>query len=264
MSWLHCFWGVGASISPSIMAYAIGAGHGWRNGYRIVSIIQIILTIIIFASLPLWEKKNTAAKGSADSQAPIGLMDALKIKGVIYVLIAFLSYCAFEATCGLWASSYLVENRGVDSQTAANFASLFYLGITLGRFLSGFITDKIGDKTMIRIGSAIILVGILFVALPTSMNLLALAGLFIIGLGAAPIYPSIIHSTPSNFGKDNSSIIIGIQMSSAYIGSTFMPPLFGFLAESTTIAIYPFYLAFFVVMLIIMSETLNHAVANRK
>lgn len=264
MSWLHCFWGVGASISPYIMGYAIGAGHGWRNGYRIVSIIQIVLTVIIFASLPLWEKKNTAAKDSEDYEAPIGLMDAIKIKGVIYILIAFLSYCAFEATCGLWASSYLVENRGLDSQTAANFASLFYLGITLGRFLSGFITDKIGDKTMIRIGSAIILVGILLVALPTSTNLLALGGLFIIGLGAAPVYPSIIHSTPTNFGKENSSIIIGIQMSSAYIGSTFMPPLFGFLAENTTIAIYPFYLVFFVVMLIIMSETLNRAITNRK
>lgn len=262
MSWLHCFWGVGASISPYIMGYAIGTGYGWKTGYSIVSVIQIVLTIFLFLSLPLWKKKTSVSPDSDDYEVPLSLMDALKIKGVVPVLITFFSYCAFESTCGLWASSYLVEYRGIDSQTAANFASLFYLGITLGRFLNGFIVDKLGDKTMIRIGGATMLTGILFIALPLNTSMTVLIGLMIAGLGAAPVYPSIIHSTPSNFGKQNSHAIIGIQMACAYVGSTFMPPVFGFIAENITIAIYPLYLVIFVILMLVMSETLNKIIAK--
>lgn len=262
MSWLHCFWGVGASISPYIMGYAIGTGYGWKTGYSIVSVIQIVLTIFLFLSLPLWKKKTSVSPDSDDYEVPLSLMDALKIKGVVPVLITFFSYCAFESTCGLWASSYLVEHRGIDSQTAANFASLFYLGITLGRFLNGFIVDKLGDKTMIRIGGATMLTGILFIALPLNTSMTVLIGLMIAGLGAAPVYPSIIHSTPSNFGKQNSHAIIGIQMACAYVGSTFMPPVFGFIAENITIAIYPLYLVIFVILMLVMSETLNKIIAK--
>ena len=263
MSWLHCFWGVGASVSPYIMGYAIGAGLGWRTGYSMVSVIQIILTVFLFISLPLWKKKSSVSPDSEDYEAPLGLMDALKIKGVVPVLITFFSYCAFESTCGLWASSYLVEYRGLDSRTAANFASLFFLGITLGRFLNGFVVDKIGDKTMIRIGAVTMLLGILFIGLPWNTSIAALIGLMIAGLGAAPVYPSIIHSTPGNFGKENSHAIIGIQMACAYVGSTFMPPVFGCIAENITISLYPLYLAFFVILMFIMSESLNKIIANK-
>ena len=263
MSWLHCFWGVGASISPYIMGYAIGAGHGWRSGYGIVSGIQIVLTVILFISLPLWKQKTSTSPDSEDYEAPLSIRDALKIKGVVLILIAFFCYCAFESTAGLWLSTYLVEDRGLNSQTAATFASLFYLGITFGRFLCGFITEKLGDKTMIRLGTITAFAGILLVILPINTYVIALIGLMIAGIGAAPIYPSIIHSTPNNFGKENSHAIIGIQMASAYVGSTFMPPIFGFIAENISVAIYPFYLVFFVILLIIMSETLNKIVANR-
>lgn len=263
MSWLHCFWGVGASISPYIMGYAIGSGHGWRTGYGIVSAIQIVLTVFLFFSLPLWKKKTSVSPDSEDYEAPLGLADALKIKGVVSVLITFFSYCAFESTCGLWASSYLAEYRGLDSQTAANFASLFFLGITLGRFLNGFIVDKMGDKTMIRIGAVTMLLGILFIGLPRNTSITALIGLMIAGLGAAPVYPSIIHSTPENFGKENSHAIIGIQMACAYVGSTFMPPVFGFLAENITIALYPIYLVCFVILMLVMSEILNKIITKK-
>lgn len=263
MSWLHCFWGVGASISPYIMGYAIGAGHGWRSGYGIVSGIQIVLTVILFISLPLWKQKTSTSPDSEDYEAPLSIRDALKIKGVVLILIAFFCYCAFESTAGLWLSTYLVEDRCLNSQTAATFASLFYLGITFGRFLCGFITEKLGDKTMIRLGTITAFAGILLVILPINTYVIALIGLMIAGIGAAPIYPSIIHSTPNNFGKENSHAIIGIQMASAYVGSTFMPPIFGFIAENISVAIYPFYLVFFVILLIIMSETLNKIVANR-
>ena len=259
MSWLHCFWGVGVSVSPYIMGYAIGKGEGWRQGYSIVSIIQVVLTIMLFASLPLWAKKEELSN-SKDSKTDLKLKDAIQIKGVIYVLLAFFGYCAFESTCGLWASSYLAEYRGVNSKTAAAYASIFYLGITFGRLLSGFIADKFGDKRMIRVGLVIAFVGVSLVILPLNVQGILLAGLFIIGLGAAPIYPSIIHSTPHNFGEDNSQSIIGIQMACAYVGSTFMPPVFGWIAEHISIAAYPWYIAVFIAMTLIMSEKLNRVV----
>ena len=257
MSWLHCFWGVGATVGPYIMGWAISAGHGWRTGYGTVSVIQIVLTLILFISLPLWKKRNSTDESSEDYEAPIGIRDALKIKGVTAILTAFFGYCAFEATAGLWASSYLVEYRGVDAETAAFFASMFYTGIALGRFISGFICNKIGDKNMIRLGVGIMALGIILIMIPFGNINFALTGLVVIGFGAAPVYPSIIHSTPEHFGRENSHAIVGIQMASAYIGSTFMPPLFGLIAQYITIAIYPFYMAIFILLLAVMTERVN-------
>lgn len=263
MSWLHCFWGVGASISPYIMGYAIGANLGWRSGYGIVSIIQIVLTAILFISLPLWKRKSKEFEDGEIEPANIGIIGALKIKGVFPMLISFFAYCSFEATAFLWTSTYLVEHKSFGTETAATLASLFYLGMTFGRFFSGFFADKFGDKTMIRMGVAVISVGVFLMLLPTDSSVILLIGLLISGLGAAPIYPSIIHSTPINFGKENSHAIVGIQMASAYIGSTFMPPLFGLIAENVSIALYPFYLALCVVFLVILSERVNSVALNK-
>lgn len=268
MNWLHCCWGVGAAISPYIMSYSLIGGYGWNSGYRSVAIVQIILTAFLFISLPLWKRNNTgnneSSNGSEDKSEVVGLRQALKIKGVKLVLITFFGYCALETTAGLWASSYLVIHRGVDTEIAAQFASLFYIGITFGRFLCGFISDKFGDKQMIRYGLTIIAFGIFLIILPLKSNITALAGLIIVGLGCAPIYPAIIHSTPSNFGPQNSQAIIGIQMASAYTGSTLMPPIFGVIADRINIGLYPFYLLFFVVLMIMMSERLNRTIAAVK
>ena len=267
MNWLHCCWGVGAAISPYIMSYSLIGGYGWNSGYRSVAIVQIILTAFLFISLPLWKRNNTgnneSSNGSEDKSEVVGLRQALKIKGVKLVLITFFGYCALETTAGLWASSYLVIHRGVDTEIAAQFASLFYIGITFGRFLCGFISDKFGDKQMIRYGLTIIAFGILLIILPLKSNITALAGLIIVGLGCAPIYPAIIHSTPSNFGPQNSQAIIGIQMASAYTGSTLMPPIFGVIADKINIGFYPFYLLFFAVLMIMMSERLNRTIAAK-
>lgn len=262
MSWLHCFWGVGATIGPYIMGWAIGAGHGWRTGYGTVAVIQAVLAFILFISLSLWKRRNSSDKNSEDYEAPIGLRDALKIKGVIAILIAFFGYCAFESTAGLWASSYLVEYRGVDAETAAFFASMFFIGITLGRFVSGFICNKVGDKNMIRIGVAIMALGIILIVIPFGNVNFALAGLVIIGLGAAPVYPSIIHSTPEHFGRENSHAIVGIQMASAYCGSTLMPPIFGLLAQYINIGLYPLYMAIFILLLAVMTERVNKVTSH--
>lgn len=258
MSWLHCFWGVGATVGPYIMGWAIGAQHGWRIGYGTIAAFQILLTAVLFFSLPLWKKRPTAADGSGEvEEASIGLRQAVKIRGVKAMLFAFFGYCSFETTAGLWASSYLVEYRGVDPETAATFAALFYLGITLGRFISGFVADRFGDKNMIRIGVAVMATGLVLIALPVPTTFFALIGLVILGVGGAPVYPAIIHSTPAHFGAENSHAIVGIQMASAYCGSTFMPPVFGLLAQYVHMATYPFYMALFVFLLWWMTERVN-------
>ena len=249
MSWLHCMWGVGTTISPFIMSMALQRGWGWQTGYRSVSYIQVALTAILFLSLPLWKKRTVAEDGGAPADAkPKSLVQLLRIPGVPLILLTFFGYCAMETTAGLWASSYLVSARGVEAGTAARFASLYYLGITLGRFLNGFIADRFGDRNMIRAGLGLALVSILVILLP--WRICPLIGLVTMGVGSAPIYPCIIHSTPESFGRENSQAIIGVQMASAYIGSTFMPPVFGLIAQYGSIGAYPVYLMVFALLMI--------------
>ena len=258
MSWLHCFWGVGASVSPYIMGACLAGAGGWQLGYRTVSLIQIVLTALLFFSLPLWKRVSGEAEQAAEAaREPLGLRLAVTIRGVPCVLLAFFAYCGAESTAGLWASSYLVEMRGVTAETAARFASLFYLGITIGRFFNGFIADRMGDKRMIRVGAAVMGLGALLILLPLPGEGAALAGLLVFGLGCAPVYPSVIHSTPAHFGRENSQAVIGIQMAAAYVGTTFMPPLFGVLAQRITLGLYPVFLGAMLALLLVMTERLN-------
>ena len=257
MSWLHCFWGVGASVGPYVMGAAIGLGMGWRGGFGIISALQIALSAALFISLPLWKlNKSDEAEPKKANQASIGIIGALRLSGVKAILLAFFCYCSLEATAGLWASSYLVEHKGVSAETAAILASMFYLGITLGRFICGFIADRVGDKRMIRLGCFVIILGITLIAIPVKSSYPAIAGLIITGLGAAPIYPSLIHATPDNFGKENSQAIIGIQMASAYVGILIVPAIFGGIAEAH-IAFYPFFMLVFALALLGFTERVN-------
>lgn len=255
MSWLHCFWGVGATAGPYIMGLCLTRGLRWNYGYLTIGIIQVILVVFLLVSLPLWKKvsrKNEIEQQSSGSS----IRDTLKIKGVKHVLIAFFCYSTLEATTGLWTGSYMVLCKGISAETAAKWTSLFYLGITAGRFLSGFITDKIGDKNMIRGGQAMVILGIFMMIIPGSKSIM-LASLIILGIGCAPIYPSIIHSTPDNFGADKSQSVIGMQMAFAYTGCTFMPPLFGLISQYISAKLLPIYLFIFVILMIIMLEKLN-------
>ncbi len=263
MSWLHCFWGVGASISPYIMSYCLTGGLGWRKGYFSVSLIQIVISAILFISLPLWKKRADNGPNTDENINSVGVLGALKIKGILPLLTAFFCYSIVEQTAMLWASSYLVEQKSVNAEIAAGFASLFMLGITFGRFISGFVADRLGDKRLIRIGVLSVIFGAALVCIPTDFNAVWIAGLIIIGLGSAPIYPSIIHATPDNFGKENSQAIIGIQMAAAYLGTTLMPMIFGFISGATGIVIFPFYLLAAAVLMLIMTERLNRIVAKR-
>ena len=268
MSWLHCFWGIGASISPYIMGYCLLKNNNWRGGYSTVSYIQFGLFALILCSFPFLQKYNrkTISKKNGDDHQTkyISINKALHLKGVPFVLISFFSYCALETTAGLWATTYLNTYRGIDADIAARFASLFYLGITFGRFINGFIAEKMGDKRTIRMGIGITAIGIILIVLPISSNILSLIGLIVVGLGCAPIYPSIIHSTPYNFGKENSQAIVGIQMASAYTGSTFMPLLFGLLFSKVNISCYPLYLFIFVILMAVSNELLNKTISKNK
>jgi len=257
MSWLHCMWGVGASAGPYIMGFALSHGQNWNGGYRYIGILQVILTFILFISLPLWkkEKKNAASESDATSDHILTLREIFAIPGAKSVMLMFFCYSAIEQTSGLWASSYLVLHKGVAPETAATFASLFYIGITIGRAISGFITMKLNDTQMIRLGQGIILLGVLALFLPLGSTI-SLIGFILIGLGCAPIYPCIIHSTPDHFGADRSQAIIGVQMSSAYVGTCLMPPVFGLIANNITVALLPAYLILFLVLLSVMHEIL--------
>ncbi|MBE5817857.1 MAG: MFS transporter [Clostridiales bacterium] len=254
MSWLHCFWGVGASISPYIMSYALVELENWSSGYRIVSIIQIVLSIIIFCSLPLWKKSvNNSSDSDTTSTAPLKLKDILSIRGAIPCFWMFFAYCAFELTTTLWTSTYLVESRGIDAETASAFASLFYIGITVGRAINGFLAMRFGDRALIRMGICITLVGLLAVLLPIG-NEPALVGFIIMGLGCAPIYPCIIHMTPDVFGRDKSQAMIGFQMGFAYVGFCVMPPLFGIIAQNISTGLLPVYLLLLLIVMTLMHE----------
>jgi fucose permease len=259
MSWLHCFWGVGTVVSPYIMSYALGTELGWAGGYRIVGGIQIGILVILLATLPVWKKVGHTVSTASVEEEPrrsVGLIGSLKIKGVPYVLLGFLGYCAAESTVMVWASTYFFEAKSTTEEVAAALGSLFFIGMTVGRFLAGFISNRIGDKNMIRIGLGISAVGVVIIAIPSTLPL-AIAGFLLIGLGFAPIYPSIIHSTPNSFGKENSQAIIGIQMAAAYLGATLAPPIFGLIANYVEIRLLPLYLATFMVISLVMLELLN-------
>lgn len=251
MSWLHCFWGLGTIISPYVMSYAL-THSVWQNGYRMVAFVQIAIAVILLVTLPVWKVNRTTEQQKEQEARVIGIRGVFQIRGVPQLLLGFFSYCALESTLILWASSYLVGAKGISAERAAAFASLFCIGITAGRFLAGFVTEKLGDYRLIQIGAGVLFAGCIAMLLPVPTDFLPLAGLVVMGVGCAPVYPSIIHATPSNFGKENSQAIIGIQMASAYFGSTFMPPVFGLIANHISVGLMPVYVMLFVALMYVM------------
>ena len=256
MSWLHCMWGVGASLGPYIMGLALTGGHSWNMGYRVISVLQIGLTVILVLSLPLWRSRKTTVSEEKKNEKPLSMKEIFAIPGARQIVIAFFCYCALEQTAILWASSYFVLKDGLDKETAATFASLFLIGMTVGRAASGFLTFKLNDTNMIRLGQALVVLGIVVMVLPFG-SYATMAGLLLVGLGCAPIYPCIIHSTPAHFGEENSQAMVGVQMASAYSGSLLMPLIFGLIANHISAALLPLVMGIIAVMMILMCERLN-------
>ena len=267
MSWLHCMWGLGASVGPYIMGFVLQRGEPWSRGYLIVSLIQFALAIALFCSLSLWKKKPEelkenssnapgALEGKANSdgaeapkQRALSLKEVFAIPGAKECMASFYSYCALEQTVGLWAGSFMVLALGMEENLAASFVALYYFGITFGRFLSGFFTMKWKDEQLVLGGSAIVFFGIFLLFTPWS-KAMVLPALILIGLGCAPVYPSVIHSTPYNFGVEHSSALIGAQMASAYVGTLIMPPLFGVLGRSFSMKLFPYYSMFLLLFMV--------------
>lgn len=254
MSWLHCFWGIGATGGPYIMGLCLSRGMGWQAGYRTISFLQMALTLILLLSLPLWKKQELPLSGgeTVRPQTP-QWGKLLKRPGVKAALTAFFFYSALELTTGLWGSSYMVAVRGISAETAAKWISLFYLGITAGRFFSGFLTLRFSDDAMVRLGEGTAIVGIVLMLLPLH-NLFLCVGLILTGLGCAPIYPSLLHATPQRFGKSLSQSLMGTQMAISYLGSTTMPPVSGFLSEKISMGLYPVLLLVFALCMTVLTE----------
>ena len=283
MSWLHAMWGIGALIGPNILSFALSKQMGWRWGYRSIGIIQLVLVVILFVSLPLWQnrpsvtpvKVDTSAdrtESSADktdpanhahssdhtaSRKPLSIREVLRIPGAPEILIMFFCYCTIEQTTMLWGSTYMHTGLGIDTTMATQWAALFTFGITLGRVLNGFFTFRFSDATLIRMGEAVIAVGIIFLLIPAGRPVTTVIGFISIGLGCGPVYPSIIHSTPGYFGADKSQAVIGLQMAFAYVGTLAMPPLFGLLAQNITVMLLPWYLLIALAVMTVLFERLR-------
>lgn len=267
MSWLHCFWGIGAMTGPLIISQFISNGDSWRYGYLTISILQFALVAVLLLSIPLWNKVSvrpqlaeTPTAETPQEPNPFtehkGILAPLKVDGVKSVLLVFLFYCGIEATVGLWSSSFLIASKGLDAATAAVWVSAFYGSITLGRFINGFITMRYSSKDIIRFGEISILIGVLLLFLPLP-NIFVLFGLILIGLGCAPIFPSMLHETPARFGNEAAQNIMGFQMAVAYTGTTILPPLFGFIATNINMNLFPIFLLVYIIIMLISSEQVN-------
>ncbi len=269
MSWLHCFWGIGATVGPMIMSQFI-KGSTWRQGYLTVALIQASFAAFLFVTLPAWKKAEslratakeepTAADSAPAAENSKGSR-LLAIKGVKPVLITLLFYCGAEATLGLWGSSYLVQIKNLTPSIAASWVAMYYGGITVGRFFNGFLTLKLSNKALIRLGLLILLGGVLLLLLPLP-EVFTMFGMMCIGLGCAPIFPCILHETPARFGAERSRSLMGIQMAVAYTGSTFLPPIFGYVAGAASIALYPFAILAYTLIMLLCAERTNRIFSN--
>ena len=262
MNWLHCFWGVGATAGPIIMSFFLIKQSGWQTGYLLISFLQFILVIGLFFSLPLWKKadRKEIAHGEKENT---NLRSLIKIPGAKPALLGFFCYCAIEMIAGLWGSSYLVIHKGMSAATAAKWVAFFYMGITIGRFISGLMTMRLNNVIMIRIGQVFIILGAISMLMPYN-NSFQVVGLMLLGLGCAPIFPSMLHETPNRFGRKVSQGIMGIQMATAYVGSTFMPPLVGYITNQIGFGIFPVIIIFFGIIMILSTESINRLLSKRK
>lgn len=263
MSWLHCMWGVGASIGPMVLTRALAGSLGWDAGYRHVALMQLALAALLFLSLPLWKHSPGEESEAEGAPAPLRLPQVLAVPGAKAALATFFCYCALEQTAGLWGASYLNLHWGLSSEEAAAGAGLFYMGITAGRAVCGFITLKLSDRQMVRLGCGVIGLGVLALALPLGVGA-AKAGLVLVGVGCAPIFPSLLHATPDNFGAERSQALVGVQMASAYVGTCLAPPVFGLLAGWLGTGLLPVYLLTLLAVMAAADRALCRTVDNAR
>ena len=251
MNFLHSFYGVGVSLSPYLMSFALSVENNWRQGYRIVFYIMAGITLITVLAIPLW-KKVKAIKTEEEQFTPktLSIGKMIKTRAIRYTWLLFFSTCALEFTCGIWGCTFLVTAEGMSESLAAKFITFYYLGITAGRLISGFISTKLNQKKIVYIGYASVGVALILIALPIPPIVKGI-GLFLIGLGNGPTFPNIIYLTPINFGKEVSQSIVGTQMACCNVGILLMPPLFGLLAQYIGAFLFPYYLIVLYVLMVL-------------
>lgn len=263
MNWLHCFWGIGATAGPTIIAFTLARNFGWRMGYGIIAILQVFMIICLLASLRLWDKVESESNihVTDNKHVAVTIKALFGLKGAKPTLISFFCYGTIETLTGFWGATYLVINYALKPEVAVQWVGFYYFGITIGRFLSGFLALNMSSRMLIRIGQVIIAVGIFILLIP-NIYYLPLIGMILIGLGCAPIFPAMLHETPVRFGKEMSQGIMGIQMATAYIGTTLMPPLFGAVAAQLGFSQLPIWLLPLCVAMIITTEMVNQKGKN--
>lgn len=262
MNWLHAFWGVGATMGPLVLSQFISRGYSWRNGYLVIAVFQFVLVLVLLLTLPLWKKvagekplKQEVSQEEAPSETR-KKTNVFKLAGVKWALLTFVFYTGIEQTVNLWGSTFLVDSKGIDPATAAKWLSYYFLGITIGRVMSGFISFKLNNKQMLRLGQTIVLVGALILLLPLA-NPFMLVGLILIGLGCAPVYPSMLHETPVRFGEEFSQHVMGLQLAAGNTGALLLPPLFGLVASHVSVNLLPMFLVAYAIILLFSTERLN-------
>ncbi len=259
MNWLHCFWGVGVTVSPMIMAqFLTGEEGAWRGGYRVVALLQLIIALVVLCTLPKWKGLETSSEDSSEEKGDKGFLDILKIKGVLTGILSLGLYCSMEFLLGTWGATYIVNTLALSPDTAAMWVSLYYGGIMLGRMISGFVSMKLSDNQLIRAGVGVSLLGIVVLALPIGSA--SLAGLLLIGVGFGPIFPSVLHSVPARFGKTYSADITGYHMGGAYAIGFGVQLIYGFVASATTFKITAFVLLILCIGVFLANEKTVSAV----
>ena len=259
MSWLHSFWGIGALTGPLVLSVLLAHGFSWRRGYLSLGIFQALLVTVLVAALPLWDGVSVRLKSRPDGEEGKDQSSPLNVKAVILAVLIFIFYCGLEGTVGLWGGSFLFKERGLSAASAARWVSLYYASITLGRFLTGFFTYRVSNPALIRTGGLIVLVGVVMLLSPLPIAF-SLVGFILIGLGCSPVYPCMLHETPANFGKEHAQTVMGFQMASSYVGSTFLPPLFGFVAAPASMTLFPLFLTVYILILLAGTEGLRKSV----
>ena len=245
MNFLHCAYGVGVSLSPYLMSFFIRAEGGWRAGYRSAFWIQAAIAMVTVLSLPLWKRahRDDESHVGEEKSKTLGFRALLRLPGVRYAWLMFTGSCAIEYTCGVWGSTFLVSSKGLAVERAAWIVVFYYVGMTLGRFLSGILSVRLSGWRLIFLGQGAILTAIIMLLLPLPPAV-AGTGLFFAGLGVGPLFPNLIHLTPANFGREASQSVMGSQMAAAYLGIMLVPPVFGFLAQKIGTWIFPGFFAF--------------------
>lgn len=253
MSLLHCFYGVGISVSPFLMSFALGDNNNWQRGYLIVFFVMLFIALVSFLSLPLWKRvvfKNE--KTEVITPKTLSFRQMIKVPAIRTAVVMFFCSVSLEFTCGIWACTYLVNTQGLTEAVASTYLTFYYAGITIGRLISGFVSKVLKVEKIVYVGYSIVLIALVIMFLPLPPMFKALS-LFLIGFGNGPTFPNLTYITPENFGKDVSQSIIGLQMASCNIGILLMPPLFGFIAEGLGLDIFPIYLAVLYVLMVVFT-----------